>query len=161
MGTYRKPDQYYIDRYDKSTIQDLKRLEQELKKAKKGSTEHHSARIRYRDRAILSYRYRDHTIQKRISEDEKKDGIVAQTSVPGNIKCNMCGAHMSYTTHYFLQDETTILFVYDCPKKHLCGACRSFPDLGGSGPGTSPTKRQLADAPVSTAIAERSSGISN
>jgi hypothetical protein len=50
------------------------------------------------------------------------------------------------------------LRLHDSPKTHPSDSCGSFTDACGGRPSGGPTKRQLADTPVSTAVVGLGSG---
>jgi hypothetical protein len=51
--------------------------------------------------------------------DERKDRLLRQYPVPDNVRCNTCGASMLYMNHLFRNEDTEVIFIFTCSKKHL------------------------------------------
>jgi hypothetical protein len=116
MTQYRKPDQYYIDQYDRETIKLIKEKEAEYN----GSSEFEKyAYMNWivRDKGIERARAKNDTIQLWIKEDELKDKILMNTQAPSKIRCNHCNTLMELEGPLF--EEMVILFLFKCPLGHL------------------------------------------
>lgn len=128
MENYRKLDQYYIDRYDRMTIEALKELEAKESAELAGVSDGHKRwKIElshsmdfgsFKNRAIMSARNREATIRKWMAEDERQDRLVATHRQPTGITCNTCGAGMRFSVHFFDHDGVPLLFVFECPHGH-------------------------------------------
>ncbi|HEX9512699.1 MAG TPA: hypothetical protein VF939_19540 [Puia sp.] len=118
MKKYRQPDQYYYDEYDRSIINRLKDLE---KKTDPPSFEGGilNACHPFHLQGILSAEYRESRVLERMQTDERKDYLLNSTPVPQNIHCNTCGSKMYCFDHLFKEEDTRILFAFECPKNHL------------------------------------------
>lgn len=128
MEKYRRPDQYYIDKYDRMTIEELKELEakesaelasvsdpQELWKIEVS----HSMDFRsFKNRAIANARNRETIVRKWMADDERQDRLVATHSLPKNVTCNTCGSAMQFSVHFFDFSGIPLLFVFECSQGH-------------------------------------------
>jgi RNase P subunit RPR2 len=122
MEKNRKPDYFYIDTYDRSTIRALKELEvKQSAKLKNDSTEIHFGKFysAYRDTAILRARARKETVQEWIRADENKDRLVQKYPLPSGITCDTCGKSMKFTSYAFNLRSIPLLFIFDCPANHV------------------------------------------
>lgn len=128
MEKYRKSDQYYIDRYDRMTIEELRGIEaKELEELASVSEPQKRLEIEighcmdfgsFRNRAIANARNREATIQKWIANDERQDRLVASHRLPIGVACNTCGSAMQFSIHFFDVDGIPLLFVFQCPYGH-------------------------------------------
>lgn len=128
MEKYRKHDQYYIDMYDRATIQELKIREVEEQKhwatipeeekwvesIVSGLFSNHS----FRNSGIWRSRNKGAIIGEQMAADERKDKLVLQHSIPQNVRCNTCQSLMSFSTPIFKESDTQIIFVFECPNQH-------------------------------------------
>jgi hypothetical protein len=114
---YRKPNQYYIDRYDRETIKMLKDAEKECKKFSTEVRYIHVHRLVV-ENGILRAREKDAIIKKWIQEDELKDKFVREIQMPEKIRCNTCNSLMHFECHLF-EDDGSILFAFRCSNGHL------------------------------------------
>ncbi|MES2329683.1 MAG: hypothetical protein V4539_08780 [Bacteroidota bacterium] len=127
MKKYRKPDQEYNDEYDRHSIKLLKGLEEEENKrlAKVSGIEMFKERVTmimmgdsYEDTAVLRHRNKRTFIEKQIQDDEKKDRLVAKTPEPESPRCESCLQRMRFATHFFEDENTRIIFIFECPDGH-------------------------------------------
>jgi len=132
MENNRKPDQYYNDLYDRSTISSFKRLELQLQNTAKKFDESHKnvnqedkqyATRLLHDMTILFYKgdhwkRKEQVINEWIRKDEEKDSLIENTLQPSNVKCKTCEKPMVVIEHFFRDNDRTLLFLYDCPDKH-------------------------------------------
>lgn len=79
MEKFKKPEQFYIDEYDKGTIEILKALEMDMLNAANDDDSslevlknYISKRFRFREKAISLNRVKNEVIAKRIEADEQK-----------------------------------------------------------------------------------------
>lgn len=114
---HRKPDQYYIDRYDRMTIKNLKNLEGQISDESPLSGIWKD--IRVNDAGSLSARNREETIARWKFDDERKDRLIQETPVPRNIRCDQCDIEMEFTHHHFRHNDPDLFFIFDCPKGHM------------------------------------------
>lgn len=128
MEKYRKPDQYYIDRYDRMTIEILKELEAKESGELESISDpedrwakeiiHSMDFNSFRNRAIANARSREVTIRKWMADDEHQDKLVATHRLPTDVTCNTCGAIMRFCLHFFDRGGIPLLFVFECPHDH-------------------------------------------
>lgn len=131
MEKFKKPEQFYIDEYDKGTIEILKALEMDMLNAEAeyaandddSSLEvlknYISKRFRFREKAISLNRVKNEVIAKRIEADEQKDRKVKLYPVPMGIQCHTCGSKMNFLEYDFMDRAQEILFLFSCPKGHV------------------------------------------
>jgi hypothetical protein len=128
MEKYRKHDQYYIDQYDRNTILQLKKLEgkelEELQKLTdlelwKMRVKHSMDQNGFHITGIWRARNRDRILMEQKLSDERKDELIERTPIPNNIRCNECGMQMTFDTHLFHDNDTILLFVFNCTSGHL------------------------------------------
>jgi hypothetical protein len=114
----RKPDNYYIDLYDRSTIESLKKLEEKEKEGQaKGHSEYFSAHRNFIDTGVFHARRKKETIEQWIRKDEREDFLVETTPIPQNINCNKCAAGMRFERFICIYENPPILFDFVCPSK--------------------------------------------
>jgi hypothetical protein len=128
MNPYRKPDQHYIDAYDRRTIKILKAVEVTLTKrltplkGKKWAAEVLSIALlennSFNDTGALRNRHKRESVQKEMEADELLDKLVANTKVPRIPKCETCKEPMQLCTHLLDEADKELLFVYECPQHH-------------------------------------------
>lgn len=132
MEQYRKSDQYYIDEYDRRTIEILRQLDdrpgnfdpprmytlsnpEEFRELVDRTT----AQLEYNNTGAIRARNRDECIRSRISEDEHKDRMLRLTPAPENVRCNTCGERMNLYTHLFrINHNAELVYLFDCPNNH-------------------------------------------
>src|SRR6266567_8488641 len=127
MG-YRKPDQYYIDSYDRDTIEDLKTKEKKEQEELAGAddpkkraeiiAQHAIANDSFCNSGIFRSRERKNYIEQMIRRDENMDRLVERTAVPKGIYCKTCNTHMEFCEHFFDVADIPMLFVFECPAGH-------------------------------------------
>jgi hypothetical protein len=128
MNPYRKPDQYYIDAYDRRTIKILKAVEVELTarlsplKGKKWMGEVLSIALfednSFNDTGAKRNRNKRESIQKEMEADEQLDRLVASTEAPDPPTCATCNEEMQLSTHLFEEGDMELLFVFECAQHH-------------------------------------------
>ena len=119
MKTYRQPDQYYFDLYDRSTIQELKELEKKAKEPNSVSLYENLATSPFYNTGVHRAQNRDAVIATWKLVDERKDSLVRNNLVPDNVKCNTCNSQMCFESYMFLNDNSEILFVFRCAQTHV------------------------------------------
>ena len=131
LEKYRKPDQYYIDEYDRITIEAMKALENEMLVAEKlfsidpndlksplNDTTYLGYRIRYVDTGANYDRNKRCAIDERIRVDEWKDRVVKSQVVPQQVHCLLCGTEMDFEFFDFIEKDNTFLMWFSCPDHH-------------------------------------------
>lgn len=128
MIAYRKPDEYYIDAYDRRTIKILKAVEATLTerltplKRKKLAREVLSIALlehnSFNDTGARRDQNKRQSIQKEMEADEQLDRLVANTKAPKTPVCTTCNEKMQLCTHLFEEGDTELLFVFECPNHH-------------------------------------------
>ncbi len=138
METHLKPKQYYIDLYDRGTVEicrrwlltsaDSKEIEKraEAEKLDKEEAKRVTAAV---NRVYLYFqtgdRYikKEETIRKWMERDEQRDKFIETAVAPEDITCLTCGRLMFVSSKHFnsgFEDKPdTMLFMYDCPLEHL------------------------------------------
>lgn len=128
MEKFRKSDQFYIDQYDRHTIEELKELELQIEKVyriinTKKNSEHYSdyfkLQMQYQDTAVHFARQREKLIQSRIYEDEKKDRLIQSIPIPKNVRCNTCFELMKFDLFDFVENDSELIFIFSCYHNHL------------------------------------------
>ena len=126
MKKHLKPDSYYVDNYDRSTIKELKELEKKLKMSIDNvitftikSFDNPVAIITLKDRAINRSRLREQVIASWKNSDTRMDMLIENTKQPENITCPECFREMYLDGHIFDRDDAEILFVFKCPYNHI------------------------------------------
>lgn len=132
MEKHRKSDQYYIDQYDRSTIEELKKLAElyhiakekfyfdpEDPKSKKNNTEAWRIQTKYHDIGAIRARDKETTIRLRMLADERKDRLIRTYPVPNDVKCNTCGDLMKFELHMFTGEQDDLVFVFNCIHGHV------------------------------------------
>lgn len=135
MGKHLKDKQYYIDLYDKHTVEKCRSLENHWKDRSLTDKEDgeitEQARKAINDiamdfciRQITGERYLDkeNTISEWMTRDEHRDNIYENTQPPENIRCLTCRNRMNVSTKvldYNLDKPDRMLFIFECPNKCL------------------------------------------
>jgi|GEM_PF-1794191 len=127
MKKYRKSDQYYIDEYDRSTIEKLKELEEAMLKCErliesddKSKPSFIVQRRRFLDTGAMCARNKNSSVRDNMEIDERKDTILEAHPAPSNIKCNTCSSIMILHTHDFLDREgRELIYIFSCAQEHL------------------------------------------
>ncbi|RZK19115.1 MAG: hypothetical protein EOO43_11990 [Flavobacterium sp.] len=116
MTKFRKPDQHYIDLYDRHTIQLLKEFESKFK-LPRGLGKSYETDLLVKEKGIHRARMKAVTIQGWMNDDEFKDSLTTEVSIPSKIKCNACNSIMQFEGHLF--EDMRVLFLFKCPRGHL------------------------------------------
>lgn len=128
-----KNRQYYIDLYDKHTVDLCRRIE---KPRERGTvvlgTDEDSDEADYAHAEKIAttmslyfetgerYLNKEKTIQKWMDDDRKRDELYESAQAPEGIRCLTCRNRVTSTFKILwdeLDKEDRILFMYDCPKK--------------------------------------------
>ena len=91
---YRKPNQHYINEYDRATIKELKSLiipviaaYQEWERiGEDKDMRYYFLNIDFHNRAVHLNRIKDKLIIELMAADDRKDALIKSTPVPANIK---------------------------------------------------------------------------
>lgn len=130
MGQYRKSDQYYIDQYDRMTIERLKELEVVVWEAQQKfrdsagpdsgeiPTEAFGKNMFYLDSGVRYAKNKRHTIEEWIRADERKDHLVLSHSIPVGVTCLTCGVPMLFDLYDFVDEDARLIFYFSCPRGH-------------------------------------------
>lgn len=114
----RKPENYYIDLYDRNTIESLKELEVKEKEShEKSNSEHFSAHLNFINTGVFYARQKKETIDEWIRKDEHDDFLAKTTPIPQNINCNKCAAAMRFERLICISENSSILFDFVCHSK--------------------------------------------
>ncbi|MGG9970907.1 hypothetical protein ACQ33O_03840 [Ferruginibacter sp. SUN002] len=125
----RRPDAYYIDRYDSSTIKLLKEIEAKKERCQdKISSEYFSAYIDFINTGVFHARRKKQTIEEWIRKDENDDILIETTPIPQNIKCNKCATVMRFERFICIYDNPPILFDFVCHSKSCKERKLIYPD---------------------------------
>ncbi len=136
-----KPRQYYIDLYDRHTVERCRRTEQSFKQndtslpkgkkiSKKGADQIKIAAEEWYLHMETGERYlnKEKTIREWMEADQKQDHLLESAEAPEDIRCLTCRSRLKSTfkTLWFGSDdkEDRVLFMYDCPNN--CLPRRSF-----------------------------------
>lgn len=138
---YLKPKQYYVDLYDKHTVERCRRTELSFEKdddpppKPKGMSKKQAELIRegakkwyLHIQAGERYLKKDETIREWMGADERRDSLLENAQAPEGIRCLTCrnlvkpsSKHLWWHTD---DKPDRVLFMYDCPNK--CLPHRSF-----------------------------------
>jgi hypothetical protein len=116
---YLHDKQYYIDRYDKITVERLRWFENNVLKNKsldrqsRALAESFSKLIIYYH-AGNAYVNKESTIQKWMDNDKERDRVYESAREPTGIQCR-CGRIM-HSTYKTLHEDNQVIFFFDCPK---------------------------------------------
>ncbi len=145
--SYLKSKQYYIDQYDRHTIEECRRIlsnpvslesiKTDLKEKKLDEKE--GLRVLGAAHNLYIYFYtgdryikKEETIREWMATDEARDKFYEEAIAPEDITCFTCGRLMFVNSKYLnisiIDKPDTVLFMYDCPLKHL--PRRAFYDNG-------------------------------
>lgn len=114
----RKPETYYIDLYDRNTIESLKKLEAKEKESQaKSHNEYFSAQLNFIGTGVFRARLKKETIEQWIRKDERDDFLVETTPIPQNINCNKCADGMRFERFICIYENPPILFDFVCHSK--------------------------------------------
>ncbi len=140
MSKYLKSKQYYIDLYDKHTVERCRRIvkkdendNSKFLQDKKVTKKQAKAVKEWAEDFILKmetgerYLNKEKTIQDWMNEDQRKDDLYENTQAPEDIRCLTCRNRMipTFKDLWHGDDkEERVLFMYDCPNK--CMPRRAF-----------------------------------
>lgn len=131
MEKYRKSDQYYIDEYDRCTIDDLKEREASMldamaafEKSEENDREklfsrYLSLEMAYNTVGTGYARNKRLSIQDSMMADERRDRILQSTRVPSDIRCKTCQLVMNFDLHDFTGIGDELIFIFSCPEGHI------------------------------------------
>ncbi len=131
---YLKPEQYYVDIYDLSTIRECLRTiefwrkaykehfnDPELKSLTDEKKEHDFGLILGRHLFVVKtseYKGKKEFIQKLMSEDKAKQAYYDNAIEPKNVICTKCTAVMKYSSKIledYMDTPMRVCFMFDCP----------------------------------------------
>lgn len=134
MSQYLKPKQHYIDRYDKMTVEDCRRIEKAntTEIVKRNHKKHKKEELLRVSRIFNElhlyflqgeyYAKKEEKISEWMREDEERDRFFEITKAPENIRCLTCDKEMFVSSKHldtYLDKPDKIMFIYDCPTGHL------------------------------------------
>ncbi len=132
MKQYRKSDQYYIDQYDRHTIEKLKELAALYHQAneqfnfnpkdrdsKKINLDSMKYKLRFLNTGAERAGDKENTITNWKLSDERKDCLISTNPIPTNIKCNICAELMEFELHSFIDPDEKLIFFFFCINGHL------------------------------------------
>ena len=132
---YLKDKQYYIDLYDKHTVEMCREIEKEFRGTKNEIAKIWGECIReIKLHTTKGERYlnKKETISEWEQKDREKDNVFNSATAPKNIRCLTCGNELyeiSKDLHDWSSDnKIRVLFMYECPNK--CLPRRAFFDDG-------------------------------
>lgn len=118
MKKYRKPDQFYIDMYDRSTIALLKDIEKEVIPPQ-ALTYSELLPDMFLRIGIERMKQREDTLRVMMETDEQKDLLVNRYPAPKNVICDTCDLKTLLCAHLFPNAGQQITFVFECVRGHL------------------------------------------
>lgn len=140
MEKYLKPKQYYVDLYDRHTVDQCRRSEQAWNKSDtkppvgKKMTKRQTEAIKnfaeewtMHFKAGERYLNKEKTIREWMEDDERKDSLYESAQAPEDIRCLTCRNRVVPTFKemwYEIDKPDRVLFMYDCPNK--CMPRRAF-----------------------------------
>lgn len=132
MEQFRRSDQYYIDEYDRTTIETLRELEKAMNEAKrrfsidienletkKTNTDYLGYRMRYLDTGVHFARNKQSSILATMRSDQRKDHLIRLNPIRPFVKCNTCSELMKFELHDFVGKDSELIFIFSCHKGHL------------------------------------------
>lgn len=126
-----KPRQYYIDLYDRFTVDECRRFERASREFKpkageKSSTEEiaRAAAAAYRCGLYFltgtRHEKKEETIHEWMKRDERRDELLQFTRIPKGVACLACGQAMGASFKELDGDNyDRVLFMFECPGGHL------------------------------------------
>lgn len=130
--TYRQPDSYYHDQYDRNTIAVMKVIEKEMEAAEKlfyidadnlsslqNNTTYIGHRIKYLDTGVAFARNKRFAIEEQMRADESKDRMIKSQIIPSNINCLTCGEPMQFELYDFIDKGAKLLMWFSCSDGHV------------------------------------------
>lgn len=134
MTEYLKSKQYYIDLYDKHTVETCRRFESnrtvpDVPRGKKVSKKEAEAISNWAHDLMLTFEKgerwsnKDRTIHDWMERDRKRDEFLESANPPEDIRCLTCRNQLKVDFrqlwHGDENKEDRILFMYECPNKCL------------------------------------------
>lgn len=134
MTEHLKPKQYYIDLYDKHTVEQCRRFESnrttpDVPEGKKVSKKELKAINDWAHDLMLTFEKgerwsnKDRTIHDWMERDRKRDEFLESANPPEDIRCLTCRNQLKIDFkqlwHGDENKEDRILFMYECPNKCL------------------------------------------
>lgn len=127
MEKHRKSDQYYIDLYDRMTIEkmrELARLKIEADKQFANSDEKINKEgfllgVEYMNTGAYYAQNKENFIRNMMLSDERKDRLIESNPIPTNVRCDTCFDLMEFELHMFTVKDDNLTFVFTCPNGHL------------------------------------------
>jgi hypothetical protein len=129
---YLRERQEYIDRYDRLTVWDCRRMEKRqqditIKKHKNNKGKQTVEILHMLSGTFIemilyymagdAYKKKEETITKWMNEDKKKDEILDNAEQPRLVRCKTCLSSMNFSNKYLWGDkDDKVLFFFDCPK---------------------------------------------
>ena len=134
MSKYIKPKQYYIDQYDKLTIEDCRwrenfhnnfeskeKYEGKVNKKLNRSISDMALHYDLLYTTVARYENKEKRIQEWIDRDTCKDELYESAEAPKGIRCLKCQSFVTESSKilhdYSDNQEDRVLFMYDCPNK--------------------------------------------
>jgi len=129
-----KEKQYYIDLYDKFTVEKCREAERYheglddsiFEKAKDKPSAYDIARVKYVTKEMYlyfttgeEYKNKKETIEKWMERDRQLDYRVETAEEPQLIRCKTCSSTMSCTSKDIWSIEDKVQFFFECPNKCL------------------------------------------
>jgi len=128
-----KPKQYYIDLYDKHTVDMCRRAKEITKSCHKPINTPEDeifntmmdviCNVSLPIRAGERYKYKSETINDWMRRDEERDKFFESVKAPENISCLQCGrlmfVEMEDEEIGFDKEPNRMLYMYSCPLNHL------------------------------------------
>jgi hypothetical protein len=141
---YLKPEQHYLDLYDKQTVEHCRWVEKcdkdfALTRVKKGGKEvilgpigNAFTEIRMYFETGERYMHKSETVRSWMEADKKSDEFFERAKAPQNITCFDCGRLMFVSSEHqergFRGEKDRMMYFYDCPLEHM--PRRAFYDDG-------------------------------
>jgi len=141
---YLKPLQYYIDEYDRQTVEMCRNREQHFKESFIGNEPTRPAQIWgqllfklsiYFDVEMLAgerWENKKKIVDERMNRDRAKDSLLTTAEPPEHVHCLICRSKMNLIGKEIYElssdDSNRVLFFFECPKH--CKPRRAFFDNG-------------------------------
>lgn len=134
MIQYLKSKQYYIDLYDKHTVETCRRFESnrtvpDVPRGKKVSKKEAEAISNWAHDLMLTFEKgerwlnKDKTINEWMERDRRRDEFLESTNPPEDIRCLTCRNHLNVDSKQLWDGDDKkpdrVLFIFECPNKCL------------------------------------------
>jgi transcription elongation factor Elf1 len=131
---YLKPNQYYIDLYDKFTVEKCRRLESnrtipDVPRGKKVSKKEAEAISNWANDLMLTFEKgerwanKSRIINEWMDNDRQKDTLLESAQPPEDVRCLTCRNHLTVDSKHLWDSEDNksdrVLFMFECPNKCL------------------------------------------